>query len=932
MVKPPSLIIPEEEASSSPIVLSDSGSFHYGAFRIDSKGFSGLHSHTDRRLLPSTVAVQPIAIAEEDEAGTPLSSSANHIRSTPLSSSTPLSASSTQSSFSSISTTSTRSSAASTTSSLPSLLSSRPPLSTSSDSHSTAGSSASPSTASPFSSFTLSDLSFDSSTDARLGRGASGSVHRATHLATNTPVAVKQIPIDLSEAKSKQIVTELRTLHTSECRQVVGFYGAFYRERMMTLVLEYMDVGSLKDFMARVKENERRGLAGAGRVTEQLMSLLCHQVLLALHYLHRVKCLIHRDIKPSNILLNSRGDVKLADFGVSGEVESDMQGKMTFVGTLIYMSPERITGAQHGYDSDVWSLGLTMMECLLGRFPYQPTTPDNRKKLATGPQSTNGAVREDKAGSGRNGSAAHINGAGAGAGGGEKTPLSSASIFTQRSFALSPNSGPVLSPHTPSPSSASSYLYNATNTTAQTPPKLSLARPIPTPASSTSVPTQTQTQFHSAADFLPSAPPPQMKRESSFCFWGAHECIVKDPPPALPVEQFSADCRHFFSLCLQKESGQRSAASDLLHHPFITRWHKSEEEDRRVLKDWINTEMAANVMARSSSRVRCMQDAQTVAIANEEERKRQSSAWGATLYANAAQPLTILAQARTPLASTPASSAVSSAAPSQPASGFSSVATSNHSSLAPTPSYLTPSHATILTPSTYHSTVTSPSLFSSPIVLPPLPPLTKSTSSVSPDTYLHTSASSPFHSSTPSSSSSAGSTSSGRFSPLRIEVPGRKRRRGDDSRDSLRVKVGMIGEQVRERARELQSKRDKRQRAETPEAGKDAGMDTDSFIPSPETSPLSSTSITSTTSSSSSSLASHPLPVRMFGRTVPADLIIPAAPGSPFGQLSIFPPFSPGVVTAGGTNHGALSSSRLMSLSFLPLPPPAQPHTAQEVS
>ena len=374
-------------------------------------------------------------------------------------------------------------------------------------------------------------------------------------------------------------------------------------------------MGSLKDFMTRVKENERRGIAGAGRVSEQLVSLLCHQVLLALHYLHRVKRLIHRDIKPSNILLNSRGEVKLADFGVSGEVDADTQGKMTFVGTLIYMSPERITGSQHGYDSDVWSLGLTMMECLLGRFPYQPTTPDNRRRqvIAQQQQQQQAAVREDRVSSGRSATAVLLNGGGVGGSGGERTPLSS-SLFAGRSYNLSPTSAPVLSPHTPSPSSASSYLYNATNTTAQTPPKLSLPRPAPTPVSSsfTSTSTQTVTQLHPFVDVLPSAPQPQMKRESSFCFWGAHECIVKDPPPSLPVDQFSVECRQFFSVCLQKESGQRSNASDLLQHPFITRWSKSDEDDRRVLNQWINTEMGRQcdgaVQQSSALYARCTDD------------------------------------------------------------------------------------------------------------------------------------------------------------------------------------------------------------------------------------------------------------------------------------------------------------------------------------
>jgi mitogen-activated protein kinase kinase len=83
------------------------------------------------------------------------------------------------------------------------------------------------------------------------------------------------------------------------------------------------------------------------------------------------------DVKPSNILLNSRGEVKIADFGVSGELINSVAN--TFVGTSAYMSvlqlniqPERIQGGKYSVQSDVWSLGMTMMELVIGKFPFPP--------------------------------------------------------------------------------------------------------------------------------------------------------------------------------------------------------------------------------------------------------------------------------------------------------------------------------------------------------------------------------------------------------------------------------------------------------------------------------------------------------------------------------------------------------------------------------
>lgn len=77
---------------------------------------------------------------------------------------------------------------------------------------------------------------------------------------------------------------------------------------------------------------------------------------------------MHRDIKPSNILVNSRGSIKLCDFGVSGELINSIAD--TFVGTSTYMAPERIQGERYTVKSDVWSFGLTIMEMAIGKFPF----------------------------------------------------------------------------------------------------------------------------------------------------------------------------------------------------------------------------------------------------------------------------------------------------------------------------------------------------------------------------------------------------------------------------------------------------------------------------------------------------------------------------------------------------------------------------------
>jgi serine/threonine protein kinase len=192
-----------------------------------------------------------------------------------------------------------------------------------------------------------------------IGHGSSGVVQKVLHTASDSILALKIIPVEAAEQKQKQILLELKTLHESTHPSIVSYYGAYFREGAVHVALEYMDA-SLLD-VARSQ---------AAALPEWVLASIARPLLLGLSYLHRERHIIHRDVKPANILIDSNGSVKLADFGVSGELGHTLAKCASWVGTIHYMSPERIQGGSYSYDSDVWSLGVTLLELATGKFPY----------------------------------------------------------------------------------------------------------------------------------------------------------------------------------------------------------------------------------------------------------------------------------------------------------------------------------------------------------------------------------------------------------------------------------------------------------------------------------------------------------------------------------------------------------------------------------
>jgi mitogen-activated protein kinase kinase len=119
-----------------------------------------------------------------------------------------------------------------------------------------------------------------------------------------------------------------------------------------------------------------------GPVRVDVLGKIAEAVLGGLSYLYSAHRIMHRDLKPSNILVNSRGQIKLCDFGVSSELDGSIAE--TFVGTGTYMAPERIQGSPYTVKSDVWSVGLSIMELAIGKFPFGGGSGDDDE--AGGPQ------------------------------------------------------------------------------------------------------------------------------------------------------------------------------------------------------------------------------------------------------------------------------------------------------------------------------------------------------------------------------------------------------------------------------------------------------------------------------------------------------------------------------------------------------------------
>jgi hypothetical protein len=196
-----------------------------------------------------------------------------------------------------------------------------------------------------------------------IGTGNSGVVRRCRNRQTQQILAVKIISLDFQkEEKKHEIVTELNALNTLHSDYIVQLHGAYLHENSVHICTEFMDRGSLEQYIGML-------------VPENVLIHITLSMIQGLMYMWSRK-IMHRDVKPSNVLVNSLGSIKLCDFGVSRVLETIGQKLATFIGTHKYMAPERVISDEYSIPSEIWSIGMTILEMGLGKYPFQSETHD----------------------------------------------------------------------------------------------------------------------------------------------------------------------------------------------------------------------------------------------------------------------------------------------------------------------------------------------------------------------------------------------------------------------------------------------------------------------------------------------------------------------------------------------------------------------------
>lgn len=204
-----------------------------------------------------------------------------------------------------------------------------------------------------------------------IGAGSTSEVYKVFDSNTGIIVAGKKIALFDEPELEKSIKSELNILCGIQHPNIVKFYD------------HYQQPDGIWFFMEYIPETLELIYRNYGGVTPDNARQYTKQLLSAIKYLHDNK-VIHKDIKCSNVLISSEGVIKLSDFGSSKKFDQtnstvayNVNGAMTFRGSVLWMAPEVMKDNKYGRKSDIWSFGCTVLEMLTAKTPWADKNYDN---------------------------------------------------------------------------------------------------------------------------------------------------------------------------------------------------------------------------------------------------------------------------------------------------------------------------------------------------------------------------------------------------------------------------------------------------------------------------------------------------------------------------------------------------------------------------
>ena len=207
----------------------------------------------------------------------------------------------------------------------------------------------------------------------KLGEGTFGVVRLGTHILTGEKVAIKILEKKkiIKQADITRVEREIKILKLLHHNNVIQLFSVIQTQCSIYLIMEYASGKELFDYIVKNK-----------RLSEIESLKFYQQILSGIEYLHKLG-IVHRDLKPENLLLDSKNNIKIADFGLSNLYNSNQLLK-TACGSPCYAAPEMINGYSYiPIMVDIWSSGIILFAMICGYLPFEDNNNDVLYKKIT---------------------------------------------------------------------------------------------------------------------------------------------------------------------------------------------------------------------------------------------------------------------------------------------------------------------------------------------------------------------------------------------------------------------------------------------------------------------------------------------------------------------------------------------------------------------